>query len=312
MNATFPSDQRTLGWYRERLGKITGSCAGDLIARGKGAEFTKTGLPYLNAIAAERIIPDYIVNDDDLFAGYLEETSVSSKSMRIGSEREAEARDLYCTLTGRTVTETGSLPHPRLAYFASSPDGLVGEDSIEGAIEIKCPKPATYLEYLAGVHSPAHLLRHNPTYYWQCISHMAVTGAQWCDFIVYCPYLARPMHIVRIPRDNEAIALLEERVREAISVVDRLVGTALTPQQPARFESSTPQNSNNDMQKIGSVSLSDADFDFLVDALPRLMAHYPAASGDTDACNFIRRLKLLTDKLEKKRSSQTPKNNNRK
>lgn len=217
MSQFSPIPQRTLDWYRERLGKITGSCVGDLMGKGRGAEFTKTGLSYLNSVAAERMMPDLIVSDDDLFSQYVDEVDISNKAMRIGTEREAEARDLYMEVKRLNVIETGSIKSSNLEGFASSPDGLVIEESgaIEGTIEIKCPKPSTYFEYQTSIQDAESLLKVNPDYYWQCISHMEVTDAQWCDFIVFCPYNKVPLHIVRINRDEEAVKKLRERVTTA-------------------------------------------------------------------------------------------------
>lgn len=221
--------QRSLDWYRDRLGKITGSSVGDLMGKGKGAEFSKTGLSYLNSVAAERMLPDVIVSDDDLFSQYVDEVDISNKAMRIGSEREAEARDLYVEVTKTPVMESGSIPSSSLEGFASSPDGLVVAEEtgeIEGTIEIKCPKPSTYFEYKTSVKDATSLLKTNPDYYWQCISHMEVTGAKWCDFIVFCPYNRLPLHIVRINRDEEAITKLKERVATANKYLNDLLTAA--------------------------------------------------------------------------------------
>lgn len=220
--------QRTLDWYRDRLGKITGSCVGDLMGKGRGTEFTKTGLSYLNSVAAERMMPEVIIADDDLFSQYVYEVDVTNKAMRIGTERETEARDLYMEVKKKEVVETGSIQSSGLEGFASSPDGLVIDQSgaIEGTIEIKCPKPSTYFEYRTSVHDAESLLKVNPDYYWQCISHMEVTGAKWCDFIVFCPYNRMPLHIVRINRDEEAIKKLRERVTTANKYLTDLLPAA--------------------------------------------------------------------------------------
>lgn len=229
------AQQHSLRWYRDRLGRITGSAVGDIFGKGRSKEdvFSKTALSYLASVAAERMIPDCIVADDDTFALYLDEVNVSSKAMRIGSEREAEARDLYRDITSCFIEETGCIQHPAIAGFASSPDGLVLDDArngaVQGTIEIKCPKPATYLDYLSNVHSPDRLKALNANYYWQCMSHIAVTGALWCDFILYCPYNATPIHVVRIPRDPAAINELQSRVALALREVENIIARASAP-----------------------------------------------------------------------------------
>lgn len=227
--ANTATEQRSLNWFRDRLGKITGSQVASIFGKGRAKDdiFSKTALSYLTSIAAERMIPDYVVADDELFSIYLDEVNVTSKAMRIGTEREAEARDLYSEITGNQLQECGCIPHPEIIGFASSPDGLVMcNDAIEGTIEVKCPKPTTYLEYLYNVSSAESLKSVNADYYWQCVSHMAVTGAKWCDFIVFCPYISIPLHKVRIIRDDEEIRLLKERLSLALDKVNEIVEKA--------------------------------------------------------------------------------------
>lgn len=218
--------QHSLDWYRCRLGKITGSRVGVIMGKGKGTEFTKTGITYLNSVAAEQMLPAPVVENDELFAIYLEEMDSTSKAMRIGTERESEARDLYEQIMDCKVHETGCTDSSFVKGFASSPDGLVLEDGVvEGTIEIKCPKPSTYLEYLSEIKDADSLLSVNPEYYWQCMSHIAVSSARWCDFITYCPYNRDPIHIVRIKRDEDAIKKLHDRAQSAISYVqDKING----------------------------------------------------------------------------------------
>lgn len=227
MNPIIAEQQRSLAWYRARLGKITGSRVGEIFSAGRAKDdaFSKTAKAYLTSVAAERLIPACIVEDDESFSAYLDETAVTSKAMRIGTEREAEARDLYADLTGQRVKETGCIPHPWMpSDFASSPDGLVmgNHSKVKGCLEIKCPKPATFMEYLSGVKTAEDLKRVNPLYYWQCMAHMDVTRAGWCDFAVYCPYISRPMHIVRIWRDEHEILRLQARLRLALDYVRTL------------------------------------------------------------------------------------------
>ena len=190
--------------------------------KGKGESFGKTALCYLKEIAAERLIPAELKDDDILLAAYIDETSKSSKPMRIGTEREADARSMYELLTGNKVELTGSVQHPRLAGFASSPDGLIKGG--QGALELKCPTPKVHTQYLAEVRTAEDLKEFNPTYYWQTIAHMSVTGARWCDFATYCPWSELPMRLVVIERDEEEVAYLESRVEEGLAWIESYLG----------------------------------------------------------------------------------------
>lgn len=212
--------QHSLDWYRDRLGNITGSCVGKIYGRGRGYEFSKTGYSYLNGVAGERMIPRDVTRDDALFAQYIQETTTTSKAMRIGSEREAEARTLYSIIHDADVQETGCTPHPDIPGFASSPDGLVGAD---GVLEIKCPSPAVFMEYLTSVKTPSDLRAYNPEYFWQCVSHLMCTGRKWCDFVVYCPYNCQPLHRIRIEALPEYFRDLRPRIISAIKYINSIL-----------------------------------------------------------------------------------------
>lgn len=223
--ATLEQDpQRTREWHRARLGKITGSRVGDLMGRGKSKEhtFTQTGWKYLLGVAGERMLDRMVTEDDSMLDRYIAETSVTSKAMRIGTEREDEALDLYAMVKGAELERPSSVEHPGIAGFASSPDAVVYGGAL-GTVEVKCPTPGRYMEMRAGVRDAESLKRAEPLYYWQCVSHMAVTGAGWCDFTVYCCWMRKPLHIVRIERDEAEVKALEDRVREGLAAVEAMI-----------------------------------------------------------------------------------------
>lgn len=218
-------EQRSNEWYKARLGNITGSSVGKLMGKGraKDAIFSATGISYLMQVAAERMIPIDVISSDEEFACYLDEVNVTSKAMRIGIERESEARELYTAVSENEVTENGSIKHPSIDHFASSPDGQVTENGVNGCIEIKCPAPATYIDYLANIKDAEGLKTVKPEYYWQCMAHLACTGAEFCDFVAYCPYNVASIHIVRINRDETAIAEMEDKVKKGLEFIDNIV-----------------------------------------------------------------------------------------
>ena len=229
-NLSFTQEQRTLEWYRARLGYITGSQVGSLMKSGRTKDkvFSDTALTYLYQLAGERSLNPEIVKDDNMFTFYLEQTTSQSKAMRFGSEQEPNARALYAEINaekGYKVSEVGLCHHKTLKNLASSPDGIVNyvdENSLEilGCLEIKCPGLAAYTQYVAEIYDNASLLAVQKDYFYQCQCHMACTGAMFCDFIVYCPFVENPIHIVRITRDEEVIAEIEERVRLAEEIIN--------------------------------------------------------------------------------------------
>lgn len=220
--------QRTPDWFRQRLGKITGSMAGVLMKEGRGGTFTDTARSYLYQLAAERTMNPEIVMDDMLFGDYLEQTETTSKAMRFGTEQEPEAREWYMLTTGRRVVETGSVSHPSIPHFASSPDGFFYDEAAgeKGCIEIKCPNQSTFMRYRTEVHDGESLLKVKPEYFYQCMSHMMVTGAAWCDFVAWCPFQSEPLHIVRVLPDGKVFDEMERRILLADEFIGNVVSGA--------------------------------------------------------------------------------------
>lgn len=218
-------EQHSLGWHRARLGMITGSRVGVLTGRKRGTdEFNDTALAYIYEVAATRYMNEKIVEDDNLFTDYLEQTNFETRAMAWGTLQEENARKLYARIKGVEVQERGSVEHPDILFFASSPDGYIskGKDGKSGCLEIKCPKQATFMKYRAEVKDGESLRKVNKEYYYQCQSHMMCTGADWCDFVAYCPYQKKPIHIVRVLPDKEAFEEIENNVNKANEIINSL------------------------------------------------------------------------------------------
>lgn len=218
--ATQPT-QHSLDWYRARLGRFTGSQVGRLMKSGRGKDdiFSKDALTYINEIVAERMLNPSVVMVDDLFEEYLMQVTATSKAMAWGNDQEMNARGMYASVTKRKVTSCGAIQ--MFSYFADSPDGLCLDD--DGAVEIKCPANKTHTEYLASVHDAEGLKAIKPEYYWQCMAHMAASGAEWCDWMSYCPFNKKPLHIVRLERDSSAIALMLDRLEQAEAIAQEII-----------------------------------------------------------------------------------------
>lgn len=211
-------EQGSLDWKRQRLGNFTGSQVGRLMKSGRGKDevFGKDAISYIDKVGGDRALhPAFVMNDEEL-EEYLGIVDPSSRTMDWGKKREPDARGLYEHITGNTVTLCGAMWVNSLRCFADSPDGVVIDK--DGCIEIKCQMPSTSFHYQRNVTDAESLKAENPQYYWQCISHMLVTGAAWCDFIVYCPMQynkilgIKPMHVVRLERNEDEIRLLTERI----------------------------------------------------------------------------------------------------
>ena len=217
--------QHTLQWYRKRIGCFTGSRVGNLMVAGRKKDemFGKTAMSYIYEVAAERDINPEILSSDILFQDYLDQTSITSKDMRWGTDQEPYARLRYEKETGRRIVEVGSCLHKTIPHFSSSPDGFFCGDGEKGCIEIKSPKIATFLSYKLNVHDGQSLKDTEPMYYWQCQSHMVCTEAEWCDFVAWCPFLSHPVHIARIELNSEDVQQLTDRIMAANALVDEIL-----------------------------------------------------------------------------------------
>lgn len=224
------TEQYSLEWWRERLGKITGSEAWKLMSKGRKKEqkFSATGIKYLCKVRGERFLDPDMLADDEEFGNWINRCQKSSKAMEWGHNQEGNALGTFSLLVkidedvapvfgGLAIKTVGSCGHPTIDGFNSSPDGVMvnADGDVIACIEIKCPDTDTHAFYTEMLTDAASLLEEKPEYYWQTMSHMAVTGASCCFFIWYDPAMYESCQYIMIPRDDEAIAQLEQKVKDA-------------------------------------------------------------------------------------------------
>lgn len=191
-------EQRTDEWFAVRCGKVTASRIADVVAR------TKTGYGASRANCMAELVVERLTGTRT--------ESYMNAAMQWGIDNEAAARDAYSARTGELVAEVGFVPHPRITMAGASPDGLVG---IDGMVEIKCPNTASHIEYMmAG--EPAH------KYFLQQQWQMACANRQWNDFCSYDPRMPEGLQlfIVRVPRDDSVIEMLEAEVEKFLAELD--------------------------------------------------------------------------------------------
>lgn len=194
-------EQGTPEWFAQRLGKVTASRIGDIIAKTQSGP-AASRKNYLAQLVTERL------------TGQAAE-SFKSSAMQHGTETEPIARMAYETETGLMVTEVAMIAHPHIEMAGASPDGLVGDD---GLVEIKCPNSATHIATLMAEKAPSTYI---PQMQWQ----MACTGRQWCDFVSFDPRMPVDLQlfIKRVPRDNKLIAEYEAEIIKFLAEVQETV-----------------------------------------------------------------------------------------
>lgn len=223
------AEQRSLDWYRARLGCITGSRVADIMKGGRRKEdvFSQTAKAYLYQLAGERLLNETFVNDDDVFGDYVRQTSATTKAMQWGIDHEDAAKQLYMQIymPEKELWETGSCAHPTIEHFAASPDGIVRDFNGCGGIgvlEVKCPTVGTFMQYFAEIRDAATLKAVKPEYYWQMQAEMDCVDACGGVFIAYCPWLTRPLHTAHIVRVEADIESMEQRVRLANEFIENI------------------------------------------------------------------------------------------
>ena len=187
----------TREWIEARLGRITASRFGDIMAysKSKGKETCelKCRADYRMELIAERL------------TGQLARHYVTPE-MQWGKEMEDRARGAYETLCDVLVQPVGFCLHPTMDFSGASPDGWVGENKI---IEIKCPTTATYLGWRKTREVPQEYID-------QILWNMVCGERTEADFIGYDPRLPANLQLLVIPvkYDEERVAVLEAEVRK--------------------------------------------------------------------------------------------------
>lgn len=165
-------EQNSEQWYAARVGVITASNFGAVLAKGEG----KTRREYMLKLATERILGE---------AG----SNFSNFHTQRGHEQEPMARELYVQYTGNEIMHCGFM----LDIFGYSPDGLIGDD---GTWEGKSKLPHIQADILLKDKIPNEYIA-------QCQGGLMVSNRKWCDFTSYCPGL--PLFIKRVERDDKYI-----------------------------------------------------------------------------------------------------------
>lgn len=201
-------EQRSPEWYAARLGLLTGSCANDMLATIKSGGEAAGRRNLRVRLMLERV------------TGKSQEPEFTSDDMQVGIDRETEARGFYEVESGSFVSTVGFLRHTDL-MAGCSPDGVIGD--FDGLLSVKCPKPATHLEYVKSGQIPTEYLR-------QTTHEMWISGAQWTDFVSFNPDFPDALRIKLVRVEAKALDLIgyDKAVRAFLAEVDREVEAVRT------------------------------------------------------------------------------------
>ena len=194
--------QRTPEWQALRVGRLCGSRVKHMLATvSKGEAAGRRNLRV--QLVLERL------------TGRSHERDFENQPMRDGVAREEDALFQYEALTGKSCRTVGFVTHDTL-MAGWSPDGVIGE--FEGAVEAKCPIPATHLDYWETKVVPLEYRR-------QCVHAMWIADLKFVDFLSFNPDFPEEMRIVlvRLERNEREIAEYDAAVRKFLSEVDEKV-----------------------------------------------------------------------------------------
>lgn len=191
-------------WLSARIGRITGSRLGDLMAAPTTRASTRKGVSCpAGSEAASRA--DY---RSELIVERLYRKAKDhfvTQAMQDGVEREPYARMLYEADTSELVEQVGFALHPLWDWFGVSADGLCGDD---GGVELKCPTNTVHDSYALNPQTLAD------EYKWQCLGCLiCFPERQWWDLCSFNPYAPNSIKLVKFRFDRadwaETIASIE-------------------------------------------------------------------------------------------------------
>lgn len=199
--------QGTQEWLAARAGVITASCFSDAVSvltRASGDK--KVGDP---TAAADKYAGDIAI---ERISGKPYGEPPKAWTLARGHELEPHARQGYEMATGMIAEEAGVVLTDD-GEFGYSTDGLVkpfydGETIIgcEGLIEVKCPVDSSKIRAMLATGDVSEYMH-------QMQGGMWITGAKWCDFIMYVPDLesvGNDLYIKRIWRDEAFIEAMAQ------------------------------------------------------------------------------------------------------
>lgn len=194
-------EQRSDTWRAARLGKLTGSCASDMMTKIKSGESAARRKLRIR-LALERL------------TGQSQEKDFLNASMQHGIDCEPLAVAQYEARTGVILEPVGFAAHTVLMAGCSPDSFICGR---EGTVSIKCPDSSTHYEYVKSKRIPSD-------YYWQNVHEMWLLGTAFVDFVSFDPrFTGEAEHLqylcIRHDRDEKVIVEYDKEARSLLAEV---------------------------------------------------------------------------------------------
>ncbi len=185
-------EQGSPEWFEVRKLKLTASNADAIATSGKGLD-----------TLVDELVAEY-------FATTPEEPYINA-DMERGNLLEAEARNMYSSISGNVIEQVGFVELDE--HVGCSPDGLVNDD---GLVEIKCPNNKNYIKLMLTE-------KIDTKYIWQMQMQMFVTGRKWCDFVAYNPNYSKYILIIRVNADLESQEKIQRGLEKGKAQIKEMV-----------------------------------------------------------------------------------------
>lgn len=253
--------QRSPEWHKQRAKKFTASPIVNLCADGSRKMTEEELVAYklenpksrktitwdipegLKTYALEKAIDFFVDPEEDAYL---------SASVQEGKEREPLAFEKFKNqkaLEFLEVYESEFVSNDGVS--GSSPDGIVSNNSV---LEIKCPNKTTFFRVVLTNEV-------DKKYFFQMQKQMKDTGALQCYYFVY--YIQdgeEYWHEIIVPRCEETIALIEERILIAVKLRDEYVETIKKNAQWLGNPVAVNNIVVNDAKVFDPASISNEDF----------------------------------------------------
>lgn len=250
--------QRSPEWHKQRAKKFTASKIVSLCADGsrkmteeelkqwkidnpKSKKTTTWDIPEgLKTYALEKAIDFFVDPDEDTFL---------SQAVEDGKETEPLAFEKFSSLKAMDFLEVSEAEFIcKDGVSGSSPDGIVSNNSV---LEIKCPNKTTFFRVVLTNEV-------DKKYFFQMQKQMKDTGATQCYYFVY--YIQdgeQYWHEIIVPRCEETITLIEERILIAVKLRDEYVEQI---KKNAQWLGNPVNIIVNDAKVFDPASISNEDF----------------------------------------------------
>ena len=140
---------------------------------------------------------------------------LATEAMKESLVREPLAAQMYATVMKNRVNLYPCVISPFVPWLAASPDRKVywpERSPSFGLLEKKCPQADQLANVTCLSNNGRNLkLKLSHDYYYQVQCQMAVTGLQWCDFVVYLGSGA--LHVETITFDSDFWHEVEEKLQ---------------------------------------------------------------------------------------------------